>query len=360
MENEIIIIGAGSTGLSAAIFLIEKGYKVRIFDKRERTNITKALGINPLSLQLFEKTGITQRFLNNGYKIETSNFWYKDDLVYKNPFTNLNHPFPFMLVQPQCETESILEKYLNEKGIFVDRKFELVALKTGNKRTKLDLLNTETQEHLIIQTDNIVIGADGNKSQVRELIGIKLKGWEHNAVFTLYDVELETTLSKKEIHYVFHKEGAILMLHIKNGIWRIGGNLPNVLQNLPTGTKTGKITWETNFTIREMVSEKLNVENIFLLGDAAHIHSPLGGRGMNMCIEDAYIFADFLSKHKQNEYSEFRLKKLKKTIGVLGQLTEVVGGQHFIGNTIRSQMKNFSFVFPIFMPYMKKFLLGLK
>ena len=360
MDNEIIIIGAGSTGLSTAIFLNDKGYNVRIFDKRERTKITKAVGINPVTLQLFEKTGITQRFINNGWKLETSNFWYKDSLVYKNPFSTIKHPYPFMIIQPQFETENILEEYLNEKGIFVERNYDLNSLKTESQLTTLDFVNLENQQHLDIQTKNIVVGADGNKSKVREEAGIKLKGWEHDDVYTLYDVELDTPLSSKEIHYIFHKEGTILMLHIKDGIWRVGGNLPNVLDNLPTGTKTGKITWETNFTIREMVSEKLNQNNVFVLGDAAHIHSPLGGKGMNMCIEDSHIFADYLSQNRQNEYSDFRLKKLRKTVGILGQLTEVVGGKHFIGNTIRSQMKNFSFAFPIFMPYMRKFLLGLK
>jgi 2-polyprenyl-6-methoxyphenol hydroxylase-like FAD-dependent oxidoreductase len=360
MNKEIIIIGAGSTGLSAAVFLNDKGYKVRLFEKRDRTKITKAIAINPVSLQLFEKTGITQRFLKNGWKLETSNFYYKNNLVYKNEFSTVKHPYPFMIVQPQYETEAILEEYLNEKGIFVERNYELDKLNLENGTAKLGLQNLTNREYLNIETDNIVIGADGNKSKVRELAGLKMKGWEHDAVYSLYDVEIETHLSPKEMHFVFHKEGAILMLRIKDNIWRIGGNVPNLLDSLPTGTKTGKITWETNFTIREMVCEKLNQGTVFVLGDAAHIHSPLGGRGMNMCMEDSYIFTEHLSKNEESKYSDFRLKKLRSTVGVLGQLTEVVGGQHFIGNTIRGQMKNFSFLFPIFMPYMRKFLLGLK
>lgn len=360
MDKDVTIIGAGSTGLSAAVFLNEKGYNVRIFDKRERTKITKAIGINPNSLQIFEKTGITQRFIKNGWKLETSNFYYKDSLIYKNPFSAIKHPYPFMVIQPQFETENILEEYLNEKGIYVEREFELDSLQINDENSKLALKNLANKQVLNIDTESIVIGADGNKSKVRELSGLKLKGWEHDAVYTLYDIELETSLSSKEMHYIFHKEGVFIMVRIKDNVWRIGGNLPNLLDRLPAGTKTGKITWETNFTIREMVSEKLNQDNVFVLGDAAHIHSPLGGRGMNMCMEDSYIFADFLSRNQQDKYSDFRLKKLRKTVGVLGQLTEVVGGQHFIGNTIRSQMKNFSFLFPVIMPYMRPFLLGLK
>jgi 2-polyprenyl-6-methoxyphenol hydroxylase-like FAD-dependent oxidoreductase len=360
MQDEIIIIGAGATGLSAAIFLIEKGYKVLIFEKRERAKITKALGVNPNTMRLFESYGITKRFLGNGLKIQGGNFWFKDKLIHHTDFSDLKHEFPFMLVQPQFETEAILEEYLKEKGVLVERNFELLSLKTNAQITKLELLNLNDKTSLFIETKGIIIGADGSKSKVRDEIGIQLKGWEHNSVFNLYDLKLHNiTLPKNEVNYVFHKEGAILLLHIKNDIWRVGGNLPNVLQNLPKGIQTGEITWETSFTIREMVSEKLNVGNIFLLGDAAHIHSPLGGRGMNMCIEDAHIFADFLSKNKQNEYSDFRLIKLKQTVGALAKMTEFVGGQHFIGNMIRSQMINFKFLFPLFMPKVKKFLLGI-
>jgi 2-polyprenyl-6-methoxyphenol hydroxylase-like FAD-dependent oxidoreductase len=359
MKKEITIIGAGSTGLSAAIFLHEKGHKVRIFEKRERATITKAIGINPVTLKIFEKTGISQRFITNGWKLETSNIYYRDKLVYKNHFSKVRHPYPFMIIQPQYETENILEEYLNERGIFVERKFELDSLQSKENSINLGFKNSKFADYNF-NTDGFVLGTDGSKSKVRELAGIKMNGWEHDAVFTLYDIELETNLPPNELHYIFLTEGAILMLRIKDNIWRIGGNLPNLLEMLPKGTKTGKISWETKFTIREMVSEKLNHHNIFVLGDAAHVHSPLGGRGMNLCIEDSYLFTEFLSNNKLNNFSKFRLRELNKTVGVLGKLTEVIGGNHIVGNLLRSQMGNFSFMFPLFMPYMRKFLLGLK
>src|ERR1043165_1447995 len=106
-DQEIIIIGAGSTGLSAAIFLHAKGYKPRILEKRDRAKITKALGVNPVTLQLFEPLGITNRFLDNGQKVSCMNFWHKDHLLYKNDFSLEKHPYPFMLIQPQHETEQI-------------------------------------------------------------------------------------------------------------------------------------------------------------------------------------------------------------------------------------------------------------
>jgi 2-polyprenyl-6-methoxyphenol hydroxylase-like FAD-dependent oxidoreductase len=360
MNKDITIIGAGSTGLSAGIFLNAYGYQPRILEKRDRAKITKAIGINPVTLQLFEKSGITNRFLNNGWKLECMNFWYKDELIYKNQFSKVKHPYPYMIIQPQWETEKILEEYLNEKGIEVERNFELLSISKNSASLTLDFKNINANSNFSLETDGIVIGADGSKSKVREETGIEFKGWEHPAQYTLFDIELETSISHKEGHYRFYKEGAMLMLHIRDGVWRVGGNLKDVLNYLPRGTKTGKISWETNFIISEKIAANYSAGNVHLLGDAAHIHSPLGGKGMNMCIEDSYIFANLFNQNKEDQFSKLRRKKVKNMVGILGQLTETMGGQHFIGNTLRSNMKNFSFFFPVVMPFMRKFLLGVK
>lgn len=359
MTNEVVIIGAGATGLSSAIFLNEKGYEVSIYEKRTRQPITKALGINPKTLELFSKSGITERFLSNGWKLEKSNFWYQNKHIYQNDFSRVKHPYPFMIIQPQHETEQILEEYLVEKSICVNRNFDLKSIISTTKQTTLTFEHLQSEKHHTISTNGIVIGADGSRSTLRTHLNIALQGWEHNDIYTLYDIELDTPLAKNELHYIFHQEGGMLMLHIRDNIWRVGGNIANVLERLPKGTSLGKITWQTNFTIREMVAEKFREKNIFLLGDAAHVHSPLGGKGMNMCIEDAAILAQMLADNKEDIFATIRRKKMKKTIGVLGQLTEVVGGKHPLGRFMRGQMDNFSFLFPIFMPQMRKFLLGL-
>ncbi|TAE35294.1 MAG: hypothetical protein EAZ70_11575 [Runella slithyformis] len=360
MDKDITIIGAGSTGLSAGIFLDALGYKPRIFEKRDRVKITKAIGINPVTLQLFEKSGLTKRFINNGWRLDCMNFWYNDDLIYKNQFSKAKHPYPFMIVQPQFETEQILEDYLNEKGIEIERNIELLKISNGRTSMELEFKNVNNDTKFSLYTDGVVIGADGNKSKVRQEIGVEMKGWEHPTKYTLYDIELETPISYKEGHYRFYRDGAMLMLHIRDGVWRVGGNLKDVLNYLPKGTKIGKTSWETTFTISEKVAPNYSVGNVHIIGDAAHIHSPLGGKGMNMCIEDSYIFSELFHQNREKEFSNVRRKKVLNTVGVLGQLTEVVGGQHFIGRVMRGSMKPFSFLFPVFMPYMRNFLLGIK
>lgn len=360
MSREITIIGAGSTGLAAGVFLNSLGYKPRIFEKRDRVKITKALGINPVTLQLFEKSGITKQLMNNGWKLDCMNFWHNDDLIYKNQLSKAKHPYPFMIVQPQFETEQILEDYLSEKGIEIERNIEFLNLSNHEDFINLNFKNINHDTNFDLQTDGVVIGADGSKSKVRQEIGMEMKGWEHPNEFTMYDIELETPISHKEGHYRFYKDGVMLMLHIRDGVWRVGGNLNNVLNYLPKGTKIGKISWEANFTISEKATPNYSVGNVHIMGDAAHIHSPLGGKGMNMCIEDSYIFSELFQQNREDEFSNIRRKKIQNTIGVLGQLTELVGGQHFIGRTMRNNMKLLSLLFPVFMPAMRNFLLGLK
>lgn len=359
-KKEILIIGAGSAGLSSALFLYNSGFQPRIIDKRNaRLKITKALGVNPNTLRLFETTEITKRFLENGWKCSCMNIRNKDRIIYRNDFTKIKHPYPFMLIQPQFETEQIIEEALEERKIFVERNLGLEEILEEKNKTQMSFRNAEGQVSQM-EFEGIVIGADGSKSKVRESLGIEFEGWEHDEEFKLYDIELETSLSEKEGHYILHREGGMLMLHIRDGVWRTGGNIKDVLNYLPKGTRTGKISWETSFTVGEKVANKFSVGNVYLLGDAAHVHSPVGAKGMNMCIEDGHIFSGLIKDNREKTYHDVRHSTIKKTVGILGQLTDKIGGQNFIGNTIRNNLNMFSFLLPVVMPGLRKFLLGLK
>lgn len=359
-SKEILIAGAGSAGLSAALFLAESGFKPRVIEKRIAPSaITKALGVNPNTLQLFEQTEITQKFLQNGWKCSCMNMWSKRKLIYKNDFSRVKHPYPFMLIQPQFETERIIEEALASRGVAVERGLSVERIEALPQSSKL-VLKDKNDQLISTEVNGVVIGADGHKSKVRESLGISFDGWEHHEPFTFFDIELDTPITHKEGHYFLFREGAMLMLHIRDGVWRVGGNIPDVLDYLPKGTRTGKVHWETNFTIREKVAASFHQNQVYLLGDAAHIHSPVGAKGMNLCIEDGYIFASLFKQNRESEFHRLRHAAMKRNVGILGQVTDKVGGQNMFSNALRDHIGLFRFMFPMVMPAMKKFLLGLR
>lgn len=358
-SKEITIIGAGATGLSAALFLSGQGLRPRIIDKRPPATITKALGINPHTLQLLESTGLTARFLNRGWPLRYWNYWCRDKLVYRNDFGRVKHRYPFMLIQPQCDTEALMTEALAEREILVERGRGLQVLSVEGERTRMvfSLPDGHTEELL---TTGIVIGADGHSSTVRDQLGIAFKGWEHHELFRLYDVELETPLPRDEGHYLFFREGSLLMLHIRDNVWRVGGNMEDVFSYLPHGTTTGRVSWETSFSVREKVATTFSSGNVFLLGDAAHIHSPVGAKGMNLCIEDSHLLTQLLLQGREQEFGRLRRPAIKRTVGLLGQLTDKIGGRNIIGNTVRHHLDKAAPLFPLLMPGMSRFMLGLK
>ena len=118
-------------------------------------------------------------------------------------------------------------------------------------------------------------------------------------------------------------------------------------------------TWLVRLPVKEKIAVKFNVNNVFLLGDAAHIHSPAGAKGMNLCIEDSYIFSQLVNENREHEYDKLRRPKIKKAVGILGQLTDKLAGRNFIGNAARNNLGKLSVFFPLIMPQFRKFILGL-
>jgi len=355
-SKEILIIGAGATGMSLALFLSDMGFKLRIIDKRQPGNISKALGINPHTLSLLESTGVTKRFQENGWKAQCMNFWCKDKLFYSNKFSRAGNKYSYVLVQAQNETEAIMEEALHDRGIYIDRGLELISIDETE-----GINNLQFKDHLgLIQNldfGGIIIGADGYRSKVRECTNIKFEGWEHTEEFKLYDVELETPVNYKEGHYRLYKEGGMLMLFIRDGVWRISGNMSNLFDYLPKGTKVGKIIWESQFTIKEKIASSFNLGNSYLLGDAAHVHSPAAAKGLNLGIEDSFIFSRLLKDNKEKQYNQIRYPKINSKVGLINQLIDKLGGHNLVSDTIRNNMDVLADTFPCLMPRLQRFLI---
>lgn len=353
--KEITIAGAGPTGLAVALFLKKKNIQPYIFEKRlERSNLSKAFGVNPRTLNLLEGTGATQRFLETGRKMTALNLWRNGKIVLKNDFADKKIKYPFMLVQSQEDSERILEELLLDAGVQVDRGKELSTVETIDNYVSFSF-----SENLEKQISKYFFAADGASSKTRKSLNLSFDGSVMQDPWNLYDLELDVPLDNNDAHIFLLNKGAVFIVRLKDNIWRVIGNVENMLEHLPKGTKTGEILWKSDFGISHRVIEKFQHSSIFLGGDAAHIHSGLGARGMNLGIEDAYIFAELYSKSKLDAYNRLRKPVVDKVMDNIEMMTDMMRGYSFKAKLMRKMTPILPLVFGLVKNYATNFVLGL-
>jgi 2-polyprenyl-6-methoxyphenol hydroxylase-like FAD-dependent oxidoreductase len=287
--SNVLVVGAGPTGLAAALFLRLRGLPVRIVDQAGAPSSTsRALAVNPRTLELLEPTGVTERMLAAGRPFEGALFYQGWRPLARMEFGRV-HPRYGMLVLSQKRSEQFLAEALAEHGIFIERGTELETLEqdAGVVRLTLALAGVGAER----AAADIVFGADGAHSRVREALGLGFEGRAFPEPWTVKDVELDTGLDLSNAHVSFAPEGFVFLLAIEGRIWRVFGNVPDPLAYLPPGSTVGATQWESSFQIAHRVATAAAIGRVALGGDAAHVHSPVGGRGMNLGIEDAYVFA---------------------------------------------------------------------
>jgi 2-polyprenyl-6-methoxyphenol hydroxylase-like FAD-dependent oxidoreductase len=171
---------------------------------------------------------------------------------------------------------------------------------------------------------------------------------------------LDTSLDKDEGHIRLFDEGGMIMIRLKENIWRVAGSLKSLLNYLPQNTKTGIVKWESRFRIHHKVAKMLVKDQTVLIGDAAHLHSPVGARGMNLGIEDAFISSRLIHENSLNTYDSLRRPYIEKTVHRINNLTMGLAGDSKISGVLRSKIKILSLFFPIIMPRARNFILGLE
>lgn len=284
---DILIVGAGPTGLTAAVELARHGVAARIVDRDDGpTPLSRAVGISAHSLDLLEPSGVTERLLAHGLRVRQAHFWWKGRTLGSVDFSVLHHRFNFLLSLPQSETETIMTAWLNEKGVEVERNTTVSGL-DGQTATIDATAGPESRRY------DCVFGADGAHSVVREALGIGFEGYTHKRVWSIADARMpDWPYDHDAAHLFLDENGEIgFIIPIGESRFRAVSNTADALARIPQGDRASSVLRTDTFHIPIRQARTYQSGNVFLGGDAAHVHSPVGARGMNLGIEDAATFA---------------------------------------------------------------------
>lgn len=304
----VIVIGAGPTGLLVASELARRKIAVKIVDKREaRQEISKALVVQARTLEIMDLCGLIDPFLKRGYPAPGLNIGLHGSGSGTIDLQHLDTRYPYLLVIPQNETEEIIETRLNELEVEIERGLELVAVQQDADSVTATLRDREAKIQ-DVQADYL-IGCDGMHSAVREAIGMPFEGEDIEFTTFLADVKLDAHFIRSRITNFTGQRGFVSILPFMGEYARIFAvdftkqdvpvqeklelaDLQDTVDAIvPSHVELHDPRWITRFRSPSRQVPFMRQRRVFLVGDAAHSHSPAGGQGMNSGLQDAYNLA---------------------------------------------------------------------
>jgi 2-polyprenyl-6-methoxyphenol hydroxylase-like FAD-dependent oxidoreductase len=301
---EAVVVGAGPVGLVAACELARRGIRVRVIDKLAApTTESRAIAIHSRSLDMFERMGIVDDLVATGAKSTGMKMYSNGTELFHVQFGGVDSAFPWSLLTPQTETERVLFERLTSLGVAVERGTELTDLTQDDDGVQLTVRRSDGTSATIATP--WVIGADGSHSAVRHLVGARLAGSFKGERFILGDCDADSDLDPTSMHTLFAPEGPVLFMPMRDGRARIMAeiqdpsgtplnlqpsqdDLQRILDERVCRITITKSHWLTCFEVHHGQVPAYRYGRVFLVGDAAHIHSPAGGQGMNTGMQDAF------------------------------------------------------------------------
>jgi 2-polyprenyl-6-methoxyphenol hydroxylase-like FAD-dependent oxidoreductase len=297
MDAEVLVVGAGPVGLTAACQLARLGVRVRVVDRlAEPTTESRAVGVHARSLELLAALGVLDRLEARGRRMGALEMLdgRTGETRMRLDLGDAPTLHPYLLDVPQPDTEAVLAERAAELGVVVERGVELTAL-TQDPDGVTVRLGQETARFAW------VLGADGGHSATRHLVGAHLEGGFHGQHFAMADVDVDTSFPPDAVRMFSHPDGMGMLFPLRGDRARImfqvadpGAGDPTLeqVQALADARTGGRVTlrdprWLTYFEIHHAQVPQYRYGRVFLAGDAAHVHSPAAAQGMNTGIQDA-------------------------------------------------------------------------
>jgi 2-polyprenyl-6-methoxyphenol hydroxylase-like FAD-dependent oxidoreductase len=310
MSEDVLIVGAGPTGLMLANQLVRRGIRPTIIDRHSGpAEQSRAMAVHARTLEIYAQLGIVGEAIALGRKGEGANVWTNGRRAARIPLSDIGRslsPFPFVLMLGQDDNEIILGERLREQGVRIEWDTELVALSQSAEQVTTTLRGPDGARREVVA--KYVAGCDGARSSVREMNGIAFPGAPYEHVFFVADTEATGPMVQEELNVYLWRDGFHLYFPMHGqDRWRVIGILPPRLrgrdgltfeeivpaltEEAGSGLTFHGCDWLSTYRIHHRCTERFSKGRCFLAGDAAHIHSPMGGQGMNTGLQDAYNLA---------------------------------------------------------------------
>ncbi|MGJ0120499.1 FAD-dependent monooxygenase [Williamsia sp. MIQD14] len=346
-RSSVLVVGAGPTGLTAATALAARGVPVRIVDAAgEGVNTSRAAVVHPRTLEVLEDLDLTRRILQRAVRVPRFDIRDGARSIAQLDFSTLATEYPFTAMISQADTEAILRERLAECGVAVEWNTRVVDLDAdGHVRLQDPAGGSQTVRF------DAVIGADGMRSAVRTAVGIDFPGSGYEQSFVLADVSMVWPVARDTVSLTFAPDGLAVVAPLPDNRFRVvatadnpseqptGADIEALLRARAGAADVGDVAWSGRFRVHHRLAETYRRGAVFLAGDAAHVHSPAGGQGMNTGIQDALVLVEILTTGADpDSYERRRRPVARRVLRLTDRMTRAatvdVAGARAVRNTV--------------------------
>ena len=299
-HTDVLVIGGGPTGLVVTTILARANRDVLALDKlAEGANDSRAAAIHAHTMEILQQLGVAEELVNEGIVVPYFTFRNRDKLLNQLEFSSLSSRFPHITTIQQWRTEQILTENLRQLGTEITRGYTLTSIEQDDEGVTAQVDGPDGKETVRAR---FLVGADGAHSVTRQSAGIAFKGGDYPQSFVLSDVELDTwPLRREEVQNFFSPNGIVVSGPLPEDRRRVLFTADKPVDDIsvelvqhildtrgPHGAKVNRVAWGSQFKVHHRIADSFRKGRVFLAGDAAHVHSPAGGQGMNLGVQDAW------------------------------------------------------------------------
>jgi 2-polyprenyl-6-methoxyphenol hydroxylase-like FAD-dependent oxidoreductase len=303
LDCQVLVVGAGPTGLVLAAELLSRGIRTRIIDKGDGVSLqSRAIGIHARTLEVLDMMDLAGQFTERGHAVRQFRFYSSGRCMVSLDFARCGSRFGMVLDLPQDQTERLLRGRVTELGGVIEPRAELTGLTVSEDAVTATVRGPGGATQTI--TAAYVAGCDGAHSKVRHELGLTFHGHPYPQDWLLADVLMDWDLREDAMHAFFRPDGLpMICLPMRGHRWRLtlpfaggrGGEVPTLAeiqrltdQRAPEPVTVSEPAWLANFRCHRRSASAYRRGRVLLAGDAVHIHTPAGGQGMNTGIMDAH------------------------------------------------------------------------